>query len=605
MRLHYSFQLTKEECRLDDRCGPMLRDLEANPETAHTLDLLTPPASLDPVTKFQALTRGDCVAIQECADAFHHHHARPDIFPEVILRSSTTETTAQLNAKAQELEQFEGINYLAHYWAENGESIIANSVLLLLLLTAVSAFYYLYWKPKKEREAEAEKAKRELYGSAAWMSLDEGEAAGIAGANASGLLVGTHSGGQPLRYPGQAHVLTFAPTGSGKGVSAIIPNLLEYDGSIMCIDPKGENAAVTARYRRETLHQQVYLLDPWELVTDDTATFNPLQWIDPDSPDFEEDCMMLADTLVPPSGGADSHWDKEAKSLIAGMIMLVVLHEEPEDMHLPRVYEFLSRSSEDFRALIREMMNSPNTALAQAGNRFDQKNDREGPAVISSALANLHFLSSSRMRKVLATSTFDPMRIKKEKMTVYLILPPDRLDTMSPWLRLMIAMTLTSFSRDKTVPDKQVLFLLDEFASLGHLEKVKTAMGLMRGYGVKLWPILQDLGQLQAIYPKAWKSFVANAGAIQVFGTNDPDTAEYFSKKAGTKTVEEWKPDKQGGGDFNRFGRRLIMADEIMRLDSQQQLLFLQSMKPIQPGKAHYLDMEYLNKRADKNPYYK
>jgi type IV secretion system protein VirD4 len=85
-----------------------------------------------------------------------------------------------------------------------------------------------------------------VHGSGHFASADQ-----IKGAlgGAAGLIVGRENrkGGQLLRYAGQAHLLTIAPTRSGKGVGAIIPNLLTADRSVLCVDPKGENA----RHRRE------------------------------------------------------------------------------------------------------------------------------------------------------------------------------------------------------------------------------------------------------------------------------------------------------------------------------------------------------------------
>lgn len=82
---------------------------------------------------------------------------------------------------------------------------------------------------------------------------------------AAGLIVGRENrkGGQLLRYAGQAHLLTIAPTRSGKGVGAIIPNLLTTDRSVLCVDPKGENARITAAGRAR--FGPVYVLDPFEV----------------------------------------------------------------------------------------------------------------------------------------------------------------------------------------------------------------------------------------------------------------------------------------------------------------------------------------------------
>jgi type IV secretion system protein VirD4 len=71
-----------------------------------------------------------------------------------------------------------------------------------------------------------------------------------------------------------------APTRSGKGVSAIIPNLLTYPGAVLVIDPKGGNAAVTGRQRRD-VGQAVYILDLWNIAGQASATFNPLDRLIP------------------------------------------------------------------------------------------------------------------------------------------------------------------------------------------------------------------------------------------------------------------------------------------------------------------------------------
>ena len=70
------------------------------------------------------------------------------------------------------------------------------------------------------------------------------------------------------------------------------------------------------------------------------------------------------------------------------------------------------------------------------------------------------------------------------------------------------------------------LFLLDEFAALGRLQAVERAMGLMAGYGLQLWPILQDMSQLKDLYGARANTFVANAGVLQCFGVNDFETAK-------------------------------------------------------------------------------
>ena len=140
-------------------------------------------------------------------------------------------------------------------------------------------------------------------------------------AQGDGLLIGRdRKSGKLLRYAGPAHLLTIAPTRTGKGVGTIIPNLLDYPGPVVCIDPKGENARITARHRGR--FGAVHVLDPFGVTGLPSAAFNPLDRIDAHGLDLADDCMTLADALVydAPGEAGDAHWNEEARALISGLI---------------------------------------------------------------------------------------------------------------------------------------------------------------------------------------------------------------------------------------------------------------------------------------------
>ncbi|WP_234421273.1 type IV secretory system conjugative DNA transfer family protein, partial [Xanthomonas fragariae] len=124
-----------------------------------------------------------------------------------------------------------------------------------------------------------------------------------------------------FRYIG--HVVTVAPNGSGKGIGQVIPNLLDYPGSCLVLDVKGENAAVTARARRD-LGQAVHVVDPFGITGQPSAGFNVLDRLDLGTPDCVSESAILADALVIASGknqeGAD-HWDESAKNLLQGVML--------------------------------------------------------------------------------------------------------------------------------------------------------------------------------------------------------------------------------------------------------------------------------------------
>src|SRR5690606_5221705 len=152
----------------------------------------------------------------------------------------------------------------------------------------------------------------------------------------------------------------------------------------------------------------------------------------------------------------------------------------------------------------------------RAANRHVGKSDREAAGVLSAAQRHTHSLDSPRMTAVLGRSDFRFADLKARTATVFLVLPPDRLSTYSRWLRLLVTQSLTDMARTPAPPSAPVLYLLDEFAALGHLAAIERAMGLMAGYGVQLWPILQDVHQLRAIYGTRAGTFLSNAGVLQV-----------------------------------------------------------------------------------------
>ena len=441
----------------------------------------------------------------------------------------------------------------------------------------------------------------ETHGSARFAT--DKEMAPLARAD-SGLLIGRDAKSKKLlRYAGPAHLLTMAPTRTGKGVGTIIPNLLTADRSVICIDPKGENARIAGRAREK--FGPVHVLDPFAVTGKASAAFNPLDALDPAGLDVAEDASTLADALVfdEPGMAGEAHWNEEAKALIAGLILHIVTVEPRDRRNLAALRDYLTLAPEAFAALLKDMQASTAATglVARAANRHLGKSDREAAGVLSAAQRHTHFLDSPRMTAVLDRSDFSFGGLKERTGTVFLVLPPDRLSTYSRWLRLLVAQSLTDMARDPAKPETPVLYLLDEFAALGHLAPVERAMGLMAGYGVQLWPILQDVHQLRATYGQRAGTFLSNAGVLQVFGVNDHDSARLVSDLLGQETVvfqtmSRALDAEESGITYGEqhIARALLTPDEVRNLPQNLELLFLAGQRPIVAGKlAYYADPEF------------
>ena len=322
-----------------------------------------------------------------------------------------------------------------------------------------------------------------------------------------GLLIGRNPGtGRLLRYDGPAHLITLAPTRAGKGVGTVIPNLLAVDRSVLVIDPKGENARIAGEARRR--FGTVHVLDPFKVSGHPSASYNPLDRLTPDSLDLGEDAASLTEALVMDPAGQvqEAHWNEEAKAILGGLIMFCVCHEDRERRSLATVREYLTLPPDRLKALLELMQDSDEAGglIARAANRFFGKADREAASVLSNAQRHTHFLDSPRIARCLERSDFAFSDLRHRITSVFLVLPPNRIDAYSRWLRLLVSQALQDIARDAEAatqaPDAPqsatgrlatpTLFLLDEFAALGRLQPVERAMGLMAGYGLQLWPIL-------------------------------------------------------------------------------------------------------------------
>ena len=158
--------------------------------------------------------------------------------------------------------------------------------------------------------------------------------------------------------------------------------------------------------------------------------------------------------------------------------------------------------------------------IAESANQLMQKAEKEQSGVISTAQRHTHFLSSPRMAAVLSQSSLSFASLKHEPATVYLVLPPQHLDTYRRWLRLMVGCALNAMVRTPGAPADRVLFLFDEFPNLGRMQPIVRHMTLLRSYGANMWLLTQDLSQLRSRYPADWETMVAAANVIQAFGIN-------------------------------------------------------------------------------------
>lgn len=427
-------------------------------------------------------------------------------------------------------------------------------------------------------------------------------------------------GGTPLGIGDDRHVVLCAGSRAGKGRSCLVPTLLEYAGSALVLDPKGELATITAR-RRAELGQRVCVVDPFGVSAPRLASvpgvlrpagFNPLALLDPASPRLIVDAGLIADALIVGRSESDPHWDESARDLLEGLILHVATYMPYKDERtLLKVRDLLKHSSqpatdppEDFEGTLPPQLqveilenaelhaDNPDLAgaLDGAAGQFYDKPDRERASVLSVALRNTKFLDYPELRESLSRHDFDLADLKTAEsgLTIYLCLPAGLMATCNRWFRLFVNLAFEAMEREHTRPAIPVLAVLEEFHVLGYMQQIEVAAALMAGFGMKLLIVLQDLTQLKRHYKDGWETFLGNCGVAVFFGNSDMTTLEFISKRCGQTSLivyrgsEVTHAQRKGGATGDSWSvevREVLTPEEASRFlgrdDVQQRQLII------------------------------
>jgi type IV secretion system protein VirD4 len=386
----------------------------------------------------------------------------------------------------------------------------------------------------------------------------------------------------PVLLEGEGHLVTIAPTGAGKGVGAIIPTLLRYEGPVIVIDPKGENYAVTAR-RRRALGHRVVVIDPMGVTGAESDRLNPFDAIEPLKAGDVDDVAALTSALFTRYvGERNTFWVGRAMELIIAVTLHVLTSEPAENRHLGRVREIVSASSRQGAEIADLLSDSPHPeARLVARNLLIPAAETFG-GIISFAQEALAFVRGGEVQEAVAASTFPLGDVTEGKpLSIFIVVPPDKLESHAPLLRLWISALMQAIVRRRRKPPKSTLFILDEAAQLGGLPHLRQAMTLMRGYGLQTWSFWQDVSQIQRLYADDWPTMVNNARVLQAFGANTLLAA-------------------RGVAELTGFAD----AHAVLALEPEEMILQIAGDEAVIARKPNYLADPAFAGLADENPFY-
>ena len=409
---------------------------------------------------------------------------------------------------------------------------------------------------------------------------------------ADGLLVGMSSKlGRYIWYRGDGNTMVISHPGGGKGQGFVLPNAILYQGSMLIIDPKGENAAMTAKHRREKLGQKVHVIDPAHLSGEPPAHFNPLDWLrSTEAKYFFEDCDLLARALVASEAAQYAHFHDEAVNLMRALILYLFAHE-PHNLNLNRLYELAFGDTKHWFGVFELMAESEvdhegiRRIVIATGNWYLGLDSKAQDQHRSTVLKNLQWLAGLAIPEVVQTSDFDLKRLKSETSTIYLCIPGESRELYKPYVRCLITLVLLGMYRTRGIGTLPVQFMCDEFyTTIGNLELIDAAVGDMRGYGARFAFVFQDLSQLQRLYPETWKLFESSCGAVMYIGAAN-ETGEHVSKRLGETEYTQVPGGVFFAGDVDRkpqIGRRPLMTpQQIKELGERKVIILMQHRPPL------------------------
>lgn len=387
---------------------------------------------------------------------------------------------------------------------------------------------------------------------------------------------------QPLLHGNEGHLLTVAGTGAGKGVSCIIPTLLSYQGPMVVIDPKGENYQVTARYREQIGHQ-VLCIDPFNVTgTGSKDAISPYSLFTDDVQNDVETAHFLAGVCTRDlTSTRDPFWDERARQLLAGL-MLYTAHESPPALkNLSEVHYLINQTTKELNFTIKDMRKAGDV-YGSFASVIDSAEPKVAASIASTAQSLMGYLQGSKVSDSVWKTTF-PLEsiVRGDPVTIYLILPPDKLKSHGALLRIWLSVLISTLLKRRGQVSKPTLFMVDEAAQLGRLESLLTAVTLMRGYGVMLWTFWQDLGQLKRLYGDDWKTFYNNCSVHQFFGVHTGLMASEIAEVTGYTNT-----------------------DRLLNLEPEQTWMCVRGKRPAVYRKVNYLKDKLFAKRFDPNPFY-
>ncbi|MBP1884942.1 Ti-type conjugative transfer system protein TraG [Sinorhizobium mexicanum] len=482
--------------------------------------------------------------------------------------------------------------------------------------------------------------KRALYGEAEWMKLPEAEKVFP---ESGGIVIGERycvdkdsvaaqsfradsaetwgAGGKAplLCFDGSfgpSHGIVFAGSGGFKTTSVTIPTALKWGGALVLLDPSNEVAPMVSKHRGGA-NRDVFVLDP----KNSEIGFNAIDWIGRFGGTKEEDIASVASWIMSDSGGArgvrDDFFRASALQLLTALIADVCLsgHTREPEQTLRQVRKNLSEPEPKLRERLQSIYHNSNSDFVKENvAAFVNMTPETFSGVYANAVKETHWLSYPNYAALVSGTTFTTSDIAEGNTDVFINVDLKTLETHAGLARVIIGSFLNAIYNRNGEMEGRALFLLDEVARLGYMRILETARDAGRKYGIMLTMIYQSIGQMRETYGgrDAASKWFESASWISFAAINDPETADYISRRCGMTTVEIDQVSRSfqsKGSSRTRSkqlaARPLIQPHEVLRMRADEQIVFTAGNAPLRCGRAIWFRREDMKACVKPNVFFR
>lgn len=409
-------------------------------------------------------------------------------------------------------------------------------------------------------------------------------------------------------------VVVGAP-GSQKTTGFVYPNIFHIcdvykesteKADMIITDPKSELFSRTSKYL-ESNGYEVKVLDFIHLKHGNA--FNPLEFINDD-----KTLMEIAQGYVHSVEGSlggnngDSFWSEQEGQLLGALIGFVkqVYKEDKSKQTFTEVSKILtSENVMDYdKAKIFFTKHNVKGAPLQLWNNYlgVAKADNTRSGIVGGLAVKLKLFAIDGIANISSSTDIDinllgrKINEKKRKPIALFIFMPDNDRTFAPIINSIVTIIFkqlykTAYETDNRL-DNPVYFFLEEMANIGKISGIQEMLGTMRGRRIYPMMVWQSLSQMKNRYTHdGMEDLMSQCDTHVYLGINDDFTAEYCSKSLGETTikVKSSSSNDNGSGESDSYkSRRLLFADECMKLDNSKLIIKQRAKDPMLINKVQY-----------------